>query len=167
MERALYNGILSGMSLEGDRFFYVNPWRFPLRWPASAKTTNMSCPPARAGLPAPAAAQSGQAVNLYSPLLYSRSSQGLHVHFFADSEVQFVVDQAPVTLRQRTEYPWSGQVRLELPWSRRLSSASMYACRAGAGRPGEGEWRAPGGSRSPPGQGVSSARKERGAARMG
>ncbi len=25
-----------------------------------------------------------------------------------------MVDQAPVTLRQRTEYPWSGQVRLEL-----------------------------------------------------
>ena len=25
MERALYNGIISGMQLDGKRFFYVNP----------------------------------------------------------------------------------------------------------------------------------------------
>jgi DUF1680 family protein len=115
MERALYNGILSGMSLEGDRFFYVNPLEVSPKV-AGIRQDHQHVMPTRQGWFACACCPPNLARLLTSlhRYIYSRSSQGLHVHFFADSEVQFVVDQAPVTLRQSTEYPWSGQVRLEL-----------------------------------------------------
>ena len=38
MERALYNGVLSGVSLDGRRFFYVNPLAAQPQAPGAGKT---------------------------------------------------------------------------------------------------------------------------------
>ncbi|HHT89685.1 MAG TPA: glycoside hydrolase family 127 protein [Firmicutes bacterium] len=115
MERALYNGILSGMSLEGDRFFYVNPLEVTpalteTRWDQRhVKPTRQGwftcacCPPNLARL-----------LTSIHQSIYTRSKDGLHVHFFAESDVDFAVGEHRVVLSQRTEYPWSGEVQIDL-----------------------------------------------------
>ena len=55
MERALYNGVISGMSLEGDRFFYVNPLEVHPEVCRKRHDHDHVNNPGRAGLPAPAA----------------------------------------------------------------------------------------------------------------
>lgn len=115
MERALYNGILSGMSLEGDRFFYVNPlevspkvaeFRYDHRHVESTRQGWFSC----ACCP-PNLARLLTSINQY---IYGQSNRDFYVHLFADSEVEFKVDETKVTLRQKTQYPWDGKVKIEL-----------------------------------------------------
>lgn len=115
MERALYNGILSGMSWEGDRFFYVNPLEVDPAVCASRQDhehvkptrqgwfTCACCPPNLARLLA--------SVHHY---LYSQSRDGLYVHFFAESTVEFQVGKMRARLSQHTDYPWDGHVELKL-----------------------------------------------------
>jgi DUF1680 family protein len=104
METALYNGILSGLSLDGTEYFYQNPLaddgghrRRP--WFGTA-----CCPPniARLLLALPG-------------YLYSTSEEGLWVHLYAAGEVQ-VPSGSGGTLRigVETDYPWYGAVRLRL-----------------------------------------------------
>lgn len=115
MERALYNGILSGMSWEGNRFFYVNPLAVSPEVCSSRKDhehvkptrqgwfTCACCPPNLARL-----------LTSIQHYIYSCGEEGLYVHFFADSEVKSAVGGNSVKLRQRTDYPWNGRVQLEL-----------------------------------------------------
>ena len=115
MERTLYNGIISGMSLEGDRFFYVNPLevtpalnevRRDHRHVVSTRQDWFGCaccPPNLARLLA--------SVNQY---IYSQSHGDVYVHLFADSKTEFSVGQTRVELDQKTQYPWEEQVRFTL-----------------------------------------------------
>ncbi|MDH7568643.1 MAG: glycoside hydrolase family 127 protein [Armatimonadota bacterium] len=108
MERALYNGVLSGVSLDGERFFYVNPLasvgdhhRQP--WFGCA-----CCPPNVARLLA--------SLGHY---IYSRRDDDVAVHLYIQSSAQLTVGGGAATLTQSTEYPWEGRVclawRLERP----------------------------------------------------
>ncbi|WP_233096191.1 glycoside hydrolase family 127 protein [Alicyclobacillus sp. SO9] len=115
IDRALYNGILSGMSLDGKKYFYVNPLEV---WPSAALNRHdmttvkperqkwfgcACCPPNIARL-----------VASIEDYLYSVDADGLYVHTYTDSEVQVDVGGHEVTIVQRTEYPWDGQVDIEL-----------------------------------------------------
>lgn len=115
MERALYNGILSGMSLEGDRFFYVNPLevlpevakaRYDHRHVESTRQGWFSCaccPPNLARL-----------LTSIHHYIYSQSEDSLYVHLYAQSEVDIEVGEIKGKLSQETEYPWNSNVRIEL-----------------------------------------------------
>ncbi|WP_236838861.1 glycoside hydrolase family 127 protein [Caldalkalibacillus salinus] len=110
MERALYNGALSGISLDGKRYFYVNPLEV---WPHTAnhrhdmhtvKTTRQPwfgcacCPPNIARL----LASLGE-------YIYSANDTEAYVHLFIGSETQFDFNNQTVCLKQRTDYPWEGK----------------------------------------------------------
>ncbi|HEX2515322.1 MAG TPA: beta-L-arabinofuranosidase domain-containing protein [Chloroflexota bacterium] len=103
MEAALYNGILSGISLDGRTYFYQNPLadrgghrRQP--WFGTA-----CCPPniARTLLSLPG-------------YLYSTSAEGVWVHHFGAGEVEVAVpgSRGRATLEVQTRYPWDGEVRV-------------------------------------------------------
>ena len=100
MERALYNAVLSGVSLDGRRFFYENPLaaenhqRQP--WFDCA-----CCPPNLARL----FASFGQNI-------YGQSESDIAVHLYVQSTARLTVGGQPVTLRQSTHYPWDGQITL-------------------------------------------------------
>lgn len=103
MERALYNGFLSGISLDGAGFFYENPLasrgqHARLPWYDCA-----CCPPnvARvlAGL---------------SGYTYSVSEDGIWVHLYAGGVASARVAGAPVTLTTTTCYPWDGEINLSI-----------------------------------------------------
>ena len=115
LERALYNGVLSGMSLEGDRFFYVNPLQV---WPdvcnarhdhGHVKTTRQGwfscacCPPNLARLLA--------SIHHY---VYTQNNRNLYVHLYTDSELVTEFNQVPVKVRQETDYPWEERIRIHI-----------------------------------------------------
>ena len=110
-ERALYNGILSGVSLDGTRYFYVNPLevipsvarsRYDLDHVKNERVQWLGCsccPPNIARLIASIASY-----------LYGSSEGALWVHHYAESEAQASVAGTRVRVTQRTDYPWSGEV---------------------------------------------------------
>lgn len=112
MERALYNGTISGMDLDGKRFFYVNPlevWpkaceRHDKRHVKSVRQTWFRCaccPPNLARLIA--------SIGHY---IYSQTSDALFVHLYVGSDIQTEIDGRVVEVVQTTNYPWDGTVRL-------------------------------------------------------
>jgi hypothetical protein len=99
MEHALYNGMLPGLSLDGERYFYQNPLADTGKHRRTPWFECSCCPPniARmlASLPA---------------YFYSRSEDGLWVHLYAAGTLETEVGGKPLRLRQETAYPWDGTV---------------------------------------------------------
>ncbi|HSH78204.1 MAG TPA: beta-L-arabinofuranosidase domain-containing protein [Herpetosiphonaceae bacterium] len=101
MELGLYNSVLSGVSADGQAFFYDNPL-------ASRGTHHRQpwfacpcCPPNLARL----FASLGQYV-------YSQSATDIVVHLYAQGTGHFQIADQQLTLRQETCYPWDGTVTL-------------------------------------------------------
>ncbi len=142
VERALYNGILSGISLDGARFFYVNPLRqtdplpVDLRWPR-ARVPYLSafcCPP---NIARTLARSIGFA--------YAKSDRDIWVNLYGGSLLDTPLPAGGrIRLTQETEYPWNGRIRLRIEqcdsesWGLRLRIpgwARRAALRINAGPP--------------------------------
>jgi DUF1680 family protein len=105
MERALYNGINSGMSLDGTLYCYRNPLAFDptngdqIRNPWYDVTC---CPP---NLERTFASLPGY--------FYSTSKDGLYVHLYDNSVLNWhLEDGTGLTVTQKTSYPWDGTVEI-------------------------------------------------------
>jgi DUF1680 family protein len=107
MERGIYNGFLSGVSLSGDKFYYENPLSTDGTRHRQEWFNCPCCPPNVARLIA--------SIGSY---FYSTDSgegdPGLWVHLFGGSEADVTVGGAPLRVRQETLYPWDNRVRIEL-----------------------------------------------------
>jgi DUF1680 family protein len=103
IERALFNGFLSGVSLDGARFFYENPL-------ASGGHHHrqgwFECPCCPGNLARTLASLGGH--------FYSTGTDDLWVHHYAQGTADMQVNGREVSLRQVTKYPWDGDVKLEL-----------------------------------------------------
>ena len=109
-ERSLYNGVLSGVSLSGDRFFYPNP----LEYDGKAKNNHgfagrapwfgcACCPP---NVLRTLASLGGYA--------YAVQGENLFVNLYAQGDATATVAGKKVKLKQTTRYPWDGEVRLSV-----------------------------------------------------
>ncbi len=111
LERALYNGVLSGVSLDGTRYFYVNPLavfseaiakRYDLRHVVLTRQPWFPCaccPP--------------NIARLFASLpdyIYSQDGDRLSVHLFVASTLETKLQGRRVFLTQETEYPWEGKI---------------------------------------------------------
>lgn len=102
VEREMYNGALAGISLSGDKFFYVNPLasqgaHHRVEW------FGTSCCPTNLARYLPSIGQ----------YAYARTDDGLAVNQFMNSEAEFeTVDGLVVKLKQTTNYPWDGRIEL-------------------------------------------------------
>jgi DUF1680 family protein len=103
MERVLYNGALSGVSLDGERFFYVNPLASRGDHHRQAWYDCACCPPNIARL----LASLGQYV-------YSLGADEVAVNLYVQGQARLEVAGQPLTLKQTTRYPWDGQIEIEL-----------------------------------------------------
>src|SRR5947209_4705606 len=103
LERALYNGVLSGVSLDGQKFFYENPLASPGRHHREHWFRVACCPPNIARL----FASLGQ-------YIYSVNDTDIAVHLYIQSTAQMTVGGREVTVRQETSYPWNGTITLQL-----------------------------------------------------
>jgi len=111
MERALYNGVLSGVSLDGMRFFYANPLAV---YPENYKLTPEHIVPSRAPWFGCACCPPNIARLLASLGMYAYSTAGgsLYVHLYIGGSVRARLAGQTVTLIQETDYPWQGDVTL-------------------------------------------------------
>jgi DUF1680 family protein len=109
-ERSLYNGVLSGVSLSGDRFFYPNP----LEYDGSAKNNHgyagrapwfgcACCPP-----------NVLRTLASLGDYVYATQGNKLFVNLYAEGEATATVAGNKVKLEQTTEYPWNGEIKLRV-----------------------------------------------------
>jgi DUF1680 family protein len=110
-EQSLYNGVLPGISLEGTHYFYVNPLRklagntWPLRWSRTRQPNIQSsfcCPP-----------NVVRTIAETQNYLYTLSKDSLWVHLYGASSLNTSwTEGGRVRLRQESDYPWKGDVKL-------------------------------------------------------
>src|SRR5271168_3144354 len=105
IERALYNGINSGMSLDGTLYCYRNPLAFDPATGDKIRNTwydTTCCPP---NLERTFAALPGY--------FYSTSKDGIYVHLYDNSELNWhLEDGTGLRVTQKTKYPWDGGVEI-------------------------------------------------------
>jgi DUF1680 family protein len=123
MERTLYNAILPGVSLGGDRFFYVNPLQLRAGTPVAEDSRvvangrqpwfGTSCCPTNVM----------RTLASLEHYFTTSSADGLQLHQYAPMRVRTVLSGQPVELAVATEYPWDGRVEVEVraggeaPWT--------------------------------------------------
>ena len=104
LERTLYNGFLSGISLDGASFFYANPLQSRNGERRHHWNPVACCPP--------------NIMRLLASLhhyLATTSDGGVQLHQYATSTIRAVCPAAgPVELAVETGYPWSGSVTVEV-----------------------------------------------------
>lgn len=115
MERALYNGVMSGISLDGQRFFYVNPLMVIPEVVANRPELNKvkterqewfgcaCCPPNIA-----------RQIASLGDYIYLAAPRELLVNLYVQGDVKTEVAGTEVRLRQKTRYPWDGAVELSV-----------------------------------------------------
>ncbi len=104
MELALYNGVLSGISISGDHFFYQNPLASQSGGERSS-WIGLSCCPTNLARIFP---QVGG-------LVYAQSKKEVLVNLYAAGEATLKMDDgSALKLTQKTEYPWDGKILLTI-----------------------------------------------------
>ena len=112
IEHTLFNSVLAGVNLAGDKFFYTNtlrrtdPMPVELRFPMERqKTLGCLCCP-------PNVARTMARANEYA---YAVGEDGVHVVLYGGSRLDTTLGNGTaVALRQETEYPWDGRVCITL-----------------------------------------------------
>jgi hypothetical protein len=101
LERILYNGLISGVALSGNLFFYPNPLESFGQHKRSPWFACACCP--------------GN-ISRFMPsvpgYMYAMRDDLLYVNLFIDSEVQVPIKGNNVKFRQETEYPWDGNINI-------------------------------------------------------
>ncbi len=104
MERTLYNGLLSGVSLDGKRFFYPNPLESN-RQHARSPWFGVACCP-------------GNITRFMASVpgyLYAQAGDTLYVNLFAANKAEIKMDNGrTLKLTEETRYPWDGLVNITL-----------------------------------------------------
>jgi DUF1680 family protein len=112
MELSLYNSILSGVSMDGNKFFYTNPlahdadFQYPLRWDGGRQSyisKSNCCPP-----------NTVRTIAEVGSYMYSVSSQGLYLNLYGGNNLNTrLADGSAIELREQSNYPWDGDVNIE------------------------------------------------------
>jgi DUF1680 family protein len=118
MERALYNTVLSGVSYEGDHYFYANPLSaYPHVNPHDPWVGITSgehyqreewfycpcCPPNLARIVA--------SIGTY---FYSTIGNTIYTHLYSDNTSHFELNGRNIQLEQKTSYPWDGDIQVSV-----------------------------------------------------
>ena len=110
VERTLYNAVLSGVSLTGDRYFYVNPLA------SNGEPEHLSrggCIRKEWHLVACCPPNVMRQVATFGHYLATRDAAGLQIHQYAPAPIAADLGSGPaLSLRMETAYPWEGRVRI-------------------------------------------------------
>lgn len=103
LERSMYNGALAGVSLSGDRFFYVNPLESHGDHHRKAWYGCACCP-----------SQISRFLPSIGNYIYGLSDNSIWVNLFIGNTTEISIDNQKVTLKEETNYPWDGTVDLSI-----------------------------------------------------
>lgn len=101
LERTLYNGLLSGVSLSGDRFFYPNPLASMFQHQRSAWISCACC-----------ISNMARFLPSLPGYVYAKDKNNLYVNLFMGNTSKIALDVTNVEITQSTEYPWKGEVAI-------------------------------------------------------
>ncbi|GHT20903.1 hypothetical protein FACS189430_00100 [Bacteroidia bacterium] len=111
LERTLYNGLISGVSLDGGAFFYRNPLESDGKYKFNADATlvrqpwfGSACCPSN--------------VSRFIPSLpgyvYAVNNSDVYVNLFMGNTAELTVNGKKVSLTQSTDYPWTGDIHIKV-----------------------------------------------------
>ena len=103
LERTLYNGVISGISIDGGRFFYPNPLQSMGQHQRQA-WFGCACCPSNAARFIPSLPQ----------YIYAVKDNSFYVNLFAGNETNVKVGGKNVTFVQKTNYPWDGDIEMTM-----------------------------------------------------
>lgn len=99
LERALYNGVLSGISLDGGRFFYPNPLESAGGYERQAWFGCACCP-----------SNLCRFLPSVPGYIYATRADSLYVNMFIEGNSDVKVGKRNISLSQRTSYPFDGAI---------------------------------------------------------
>ena len=111
LERSVYNAMLAGINLAGDRFFYVNPLasdggHHRKSWYGCACCPSNIC----------------RFMASLGNYIYAANDNALYVNLYIGNEAAFQVGRENVSLAMATQYPWEGRtdIRFRSPMHKSL-----------------------------------------------
>jgi DUF1680 family protein len=103
MERTMYNALLSGVSLAGDRFFYPNPLESNGDDQRKAWFGCACCP---------------SNISRFLPsvpgYVYAQKDNEVFVNLYIASETELETTHGKIKLSQQSDYPWKGNIIIEI-----------------------------------------------------
>ncbi|MCD8292923.1 MAG: glycoside hydrolase family 127 protein, partial [Prevotellaceae bacterium] len=103
LERALYNGVISGVSLSGDKFFYDNPLESMGQHERQPWFGCACCP-----------GNITRFMASVSNYMYATQGDDVYVNLYIQGSADIETASGPLVLRQTTDYPWDGVIRIEV-----------------------------------------------------
>jgi DUF1680 family protein len=117
MEKVLYNGLLSGVSLNGKEYFYINPLEHDGKKDPGLTHPNRSsnkrttkhwdrtpcCPP--------------NAARILASLpgyIYGKNKNALYIHHYMANSAEIEIKKTKIKLIQKTNYPWDGKIKINI-----------------------------------------------------
>ena len=103
LERTLYNGLISGVSLEGNGFFYPNPLESMGQHQRQAWFGCACCP-----------SNICRFIPSLPGYIYAVKDRNVYVNLFLSNKGNLAVGGKKVVLSQTTEYPWNGNIAVTI-----------------------------------------------------
>lgn len=110
IERTLYNGLISGISLDGKNFFYPNPLesdgKFQFNMGACTRQPWFDCSCCPTNLI--------RFIPSIPSLIYATNKDTVYVNLFIASNTQMTINGNQIQLNQVTDYPWDGKITINI-----------------------------------------------------
>ena len=103
LERTLYNGLISGVSLEGNGFFYPNPLESMGQHQRQPWFGCACCP-----------SNICRFIPSLPGYIYAVKDRNIYVNLFLSNKSNLSVEGKKVSLSQTTEYPWNGDITISV-----------------------------------------------------
>lgn len=103
LERTLYNGLLSGVSLSGDRFFYPNPLASMGQHARSAWFSCACC-----------ITNVARFMPSMPGYIYAQNKNEAYVNLYVANKSNLKLTNGGIELTQKTNYPWNGKVEIDV-----------------------------------------------------
>ena len=103
LERTLYNGLISGVSLEGNGFFYPNPLESMGQHQRQAWFGCACCP-----------SNICRFIPSLPGYVYAVKDKNVYVNLFLSNKSELTIGKKKVILSQQTNYPWDGDITITI-----------------------------------------------------
>jgi len=103
LERTLYNAMLSGVSLSGDRFFYPNVLESDGSHERQAWFGCACCP-----------SNICRFIPSIPGYVYAVDEDGIYVNLYMSNHADVEYDKAAVSITQETDYPYDGKIKIKI-----------------------------------------------------
>jgi DUF1680 family protein len=103
LERVIYNSLLSGISISGDKFFYSNPLASLGNNERSPWFSCACCPPNIA-----------RTIPLIPGYVYATGNNDIYINLYIQDSAKIDYKGQQIQIKQFTNYPWNGKITLEI-----------------------------------------------------